>query len=48
VEAQQMMPGLAQRAGGHLLRSLTFNANPRTLRGTTGHLLPPPVYAYPR
>ncbi len=42
-----MMPGLSQTAGGLFVRSHTFNPNPRT-GGTTGDMLPPVVYAYPK
>jgi hypothetical protein len=43
-----MMPGLAQTAGGLMMRSHAFNPNPRAPRGTTADQLPPPVYAYPK
>lgn len=48
MDAKKMMPGLAQTAGGLMMRSHTFNPNPRAARGTTADQLPPPVYAYPK
>lgn len=42
-----MMPGLAQTAGGLMMRSPTSNPNPRAPRGTTADQLAP-VYAYPK
>lgn len=47
MDARKMMPGLAQTAGGLMMRSHAFNPNPRPPRGTTADQLPPPVYAYP-
>jgi hypothetical protein len=47
MDAKKMMPGLAQTAGGLMMRSHAFNPNPRAPRGTTADQLPPPVYAYP-
>lgn len=47
MDAKKMMPGLAQTAGGLMMRSHAFNPNPRPPRGTTADQLPAPVYAYP-
>ncbi len=47
MDARKMMPGLAQTAGGLMMRSHAFNPNPRPPRGTTADQLPLPVYAYP-
>jgi hypothetical protein len=47
MDAKKMMPGLAQTAGGLMMRSHAFNPNPRAPRGTTADQLPAPVYAYP-
>jgi len=48
MDPKKMMPGLAQTAGGLMMRSHAFNPNPRAPRGTTADQLPPPVYAYPK
>lgn len=48
MDAKKMMPGLAQTAGGLMMRSHSFNPNPRAPRGTTADQLPPPVFAYPQ
>jgi hypothetical protein len=48
MDARKLMPGLAQTAGGLMMRSHTFNPTPRAPRGTTADQLPPPVYAYPQ
>ncbi|HEX4886237.1 MAG TPA: multiheme c-type cytochrome [Casimicrobiaceae bacterium] len=48
MDAKKMMPGLAQTAGGLMMRSHAFNPNPRAPRGTTADQLPPPEYAYPQ
>ena len=48
MDYKKMMPGLGQTAGGLMIRSHTFNPNPRPPRGITADQLPPPVYAYPK
>jgi hypothetical protein len=48
IDYKAVMPGLAQTAGGLMMRSHTFNPNPRKPAGITADTLPAPVYAYPK